>query len=433
LSHYVAMRLFGILAVLAIGCGGPVRKPGSCDGPCPASKIDHVVVIVQENHTFDSYFGRYCTAPAGSAPTCTQGPACCEAGPAQDPSGADPIMLDDAANGAFDPDHTQACELSEIDGGKMDRFVAGAGCSDARHFAYATSSVAQPYLQLAHDGALADRYFQPLAGQSSSNDMYLVAARFVFKDNAFEPDAIGKECSFTPSTMEFAGPIIGDLLDGAGVSWSFYAEGYKDMVTARQGGACPVAPDACAFGVSIYPCVFDPGDVPIDYYANFRDDPRVLRDYAQLASDLSTGKLPQVAWVRGLGFHSEHPGARTTISDGTAFVTDVIQKIAASDYAPDTLVLVTWDEGGGFFDHVAPPPPGSDGQPYGTRVPLIVVGPFANKGAVSHTTMEHSSIVKFIEWNWLSMQVGQLGGRDATVANLGSLLDPAKTGVAIPE
>ena len=61
------------------------------------------------------------------------------------------------------------------------------------------------------------------------------------------------------------------------------------------------------------------------------------------------------------------------------------------------------------------------------------MGPFARKDTVSHATMEHSSIVKFIEWNWLGMQVGQLGGRDATVANLGSLLDPTKTGATVPE
>ena len=391
------------------------------------------MVIVQENHTFDTYFGGYCTAPTGSSPTCTDGPACCEAGPATDPGGAAPVVLDDSENGAFDPDHTQACELAEMNGGKMDRFVAGASCSDPRHFAYASPSLIAPYAQLAQNGALADRYFQPLAGQSSSNDMYLVSARFVFQDNAYEPDAIGHACSITPQAMEFPGPIIGDLLDAANVSWSFYAEGYQAMVDAQKAGNCGTAPDACGFGVTLYPCVFDPGDVPIDYYANFRDDPRVLRDYTQLASDLSSGKLPQVAWVRGLGFHSEHPGERTTISDGVTFVQEVIQAVQSSDYAPDTLVLVTWDEGGGFFDHVAPPADGSDGQPYGTRVPLLVVGPFARKNAVSHTTLEHSSIVKFIEWNWLGMQVGQLGGRDASVANLGSLLDPTRTGAAVPE
>lgn len=424
-----------LLIIFLVACGSPKRKPGSCDGPCPASKIDHLVVIVQENHTFDTYFGRYCTAPTGSAPTCTDGPACCEAAPATDPSGASPMVLDDAENGNYDPDHTQACELAETDGGAMDHYVTGApNCSDPRHFAYADPSVVAPYYQLAKDGALADRYFQPISGQSSSNNMYLARAQFVFLDNAYKPDALGQECSIISTAMSFPGPTIGDLLDGAGVSWAWYAEGYQAMVDARKQKKCPKAPADCPLGVGIYPCIFDPSDVPFDYYKNLADGPHVPRDYAQFASDLENATLPQVVFVKGLGYHSEHPGEGTTISGGAKFVGDVIHAIQTSDYAPDTLVLITWDEGGGFFDHVAPPGIGAvDNQPYGTRIPLLAVGPFARANTVSHTQMEHSSIVKFIEWNWLGMKTGQLAGRDATVANLGSLLDASTTGAAVPE
>ena len=427
------MRLALVLVYLA-ACGSPHRKPGTCDGPCPASKIDHVVVIVQENHTFDTYFGHYCTAAPGSAPTCTDGPACCEAGPDHDPSGASPMVLDDTANGDYDPDHTQGCELAEADGGKMDRYVTGApNCSDPRHFAYADPGAVAPYWQLAGSGALADRYFQPISGQSSSNDMYLARAQFVFLDNAYKPPAVGQECSIISSAMSFPGPTIGDVLDDAGVSWAMYAEGYQAMVDARAQGHCPKAPADCPLGVGIYPCIFDPSDIPFDYYANLADGPHVPRDFAQLAHDLAHLTLPQVVFVRALGYHSEHPGEGTTISDGVKFVQGVIDAVAASDYAPDTLVLVTWDEGGGFFDHVAPPGMGADGQPYGTRVPLLALGPFARANTVSHATMEHSSIVKFIEWNWLGTKTGQLAGRDQAVANLGSLLDPSATGTAVPE
>ena len=391
------------------------------------------MILVQENHTFDNYFGHYCTAAPGSAPTCTTGPSCCEAGPDHDPSGASPMVLDDAANAAFDPDHTQACELAETNGGAMDRYVAGAGaCSDPRHFAYADSSTMTTYWQLAQGGALADRYFQPVAGQSSSNDMYLVRAQFLFLDNAFKPAAIGQECSLISAAMTYSDPMIGDLLNTAGVSWSFYAEGYQAMVDARKNGECPRAPADCPFGLGLYPCLFDPSDVPSDYYASGRDKPEVLRDYSQFAKDLDGDSLPQVVYIRGTGYHSEHPGEETTISDGVAFSKQVIDAVAASAYAPDTLVLVTWDEGGGYFDHIPPPPPGSDGQPYGTRVPMIATGPFARVDEVSHVMLEHSAIVKFIEWNWLGGQTGQLAGRDVGIANLGSLLDPAKTGVAVP-
>ena len=101
------------------------------------------------------------------------------------------------------------------------------------------------------------------------------------------------------------------------------------------------------------------------------------------------------------------------------------------------LILLTWDEGGDFFDHVAPPPPiDTDDMnrpvPYGTRVPMLAIGPFARKGTVSHVQMEDSSIVRFLENNFVG-KVGQLGYNDAKVANIGSMLDAKAVGFPVPE
>ena len=142
-----------------------------CAAADAGTGVAHVVIVVQENHTFDTYFGNWCTATPGSNPTCTAGPSCCEAAPAKDPSGASPVVLDDEANAAYSPNHAQACELTEIDDGKMNGFVTSTTCGDPRNFAIATTAVVQPYLDLATQYAVADRYFQPIAGQSSSNDM----------------------------------------------------------------------------------------------------------------------------------------------------------------------------------------------------------------------------------------------------------------------
>src|SRR3954463_9011156 len=122
-------------------CGG--------DDCTTSSSIKHIVIVVQENHTFDNYFGRYCTAATGSNPTCTTGPACCEAGPATEPGGASPVTLDDADNsGLFnDRNHAHNCEIAEINGGLMDKFVTGAAmvdgqtCSTTENFAYAPASL----------------------------------------------------------------------------------------------------------------------------------------------------------------------------------------------------------------------------------------------------------------------------------------------------
>jgi phospholipase C len=102
-------------------------------------------------------------------------------------------------------------------------------------------------------------------------------------------------------------------------------------------------------------------------------------------------------------------------------------------YKDNTLILLTWDEGGGFFDHVKPPADSTvDMQPYGTRVPMLAIGRFAKKNFVSHVQMEHSSIVKFLEWNFTG-STGQLMGRDATVNNIGSMIDPTQTITKVPE
>ncbi|HEX6839028.1 MAG TPA: alkaline phosphatase family protein, partial [Polyangia bacterium] len=385
---------------------------------------------------------RWCTAPTGSAPACSDGPGCCERAPDSDPAGHAPVVLDDSANGSYDPNHQSACEADEIDGGKMDRFVDSTVCGDARNVAYADAATAQPYWDLAAGGALADRWFQPVIGASASNDMFLFGAAFVFADNDVAPAAAGEECSFIPGTpVAFDdASTIGRLLATGGVSWSFYAEGYAAMLNAEQGGGCPEPPDDCAAGIKLYPCIFDPSDLPAEYYGKiadangvpqklqFADQPPYVRDYQSFVTDLGAGSLSQVAFVKGAGYHSEHPGLRTNISDGIRFVQSVIDAVAKSDYAPDTLILVVYDEGGGFFDHVAPPA-AVDAHPYGTRVPAIAVGPLARKGSVSHVTMEHSSIVKFVEWNWLA-GTGQLGARDGVVSNIGSLVDPA---VGVPE
>ena len=440
-------------------CGKTCSGAQHCGGgTCRDSNIQHVVLIVEENHTFDSYFGRYCQAPAGSNPSCTSGPSCCERAPDKEPGGASPIVLDDSSNFATDRDHQQACELQQIDDGKMDHFVSGASgadqclgtgpsCASTNNFALAGSGTVGAYWSLADNGALADRYFQPIAGGTSSNDMYLAIAHYQFTDNKQMPDAIGCLLNCTADAVclsatkaKYTGrTTVADLLLDAGKTFTVYADGYADAAAAGYGN-CPNIASDCNYNQFLHPiayqaCRYDASDIPFAYYAQFADGPHIV-DYTQLAQDVAQNKLPNFAYIKALTTRNEHPNV-SNITDGVNFVQGVLQTIQQSSYASSTLVLLTWDEGGGFFDHVAPPPSidTDDAQnpvPYGTRVPLLAIGPFARKGTVSHVTMEHSSIVRFLEYNFVG-QVGQLNHNDAKVANLGSLLDPTKTGIHVPE
>lgn len=401
-----------------------------------SSNVQHVVVVIQENTSFDAYLATWCQAPPGSNPTCNDGAACCESGPATDPgTGITPLLLDDRQHGAYDPIHFSACFVSEINGGAMDQFVEGATCgSSPNNFAYADDASVAYYRNLTSRAALADRWFQPIVGASSANDMYFARAAFVFEDNSFVPaDAIGSTCTLNKRTASYDDPTIGDLLSDAGVPWAFYIEGYQTMADAVADGGCAAPDPACPAGFPFYPCVYDPSDIPFQYYTRFRDQPEFMRDYSRFARDLAAGELPAVSFVKAIGFKTEHPGYGDTISAGVDFVRDLVDRIEASPYADDTLVLVTYDESGGYFDHVAPPPTSSvDGKDYGPRVPTFAIGRFARRGYVSHVELEHSSIVKFLEWNWLGGETGQLGTRDAVVNNIGSLLDPDETGTQVP-
>jgi phospholipase C len=483
-------------------------------GTCQASKIEHVVLIVQENHTFDSYFGRYCQALAGSNPVCTAGRTCCEGPPIDpvtniytDPSGAQAHDLDDGTSGyanfaggpvdtGNDRDHEQVCELQQIHRdpvtgtAAMDRFVTGStgsstcltyGPSCASTFNWVIADGTLPtdtvysYWWYAEHYALADRYFQPIAGGTASNNMYFAGAHFRFKDNDRMPGvAVGTSYSkpnrlcteetspCTPSNTRATYPLqtIAGLLLDHGKTFGVYADGYSGALAAAATATCPDPAttaadcpysDCSAHSIACHGCVYDPSDIPFLFYQRFGDTPVAggvaptpyVKDYTSLQTDITNQTLPAFSFVKARLFHNEHPNV-STIRDGENFVVSTANMIVTSPtYQNNTLILVTWDEGGGFYDHVAPPAdppinvdaddslPIAKTVPYGTRVPFLAIGTFAKTGTVSHVQMEHSSVVKFLEWNFLT-QVGQLNARDAWVNNIGSLLDPSKTGVPVP-
>ncbi len=411
-------RLMGLALLVAF----PILGMSPLSTPHTRSRIAHLVVVVQENHSFDSYFGKYCQAPAGSAPQCTSGAGCCEAGPLTDPGTGKPVLsLTEQDHKEYDPPHSRDCEEKEMNGGKMDAFISTPGCGDARNFAYAEESAAGTYWNFARRYAMGDRVFQSIAGASSANDMYYATARFVFNDNEVFPKAIGQSCVKTSPIKQFSMPHIGELLSGAGVPWSAYAEGYDVMVKAQPG--CPGA----------WPNFYDASDVPFTYFKG-ADDPATMKDFTVFKKEVDAGTLPSVTFIRALGTRSEHPGGGITMRDGMDFVADIHDLLQKSPrYAEDTLMLVTPDESGGYFDHVAPPPASVvDAQPYGPRIYLFALGRFAKRDHVSHVRMEHSSILRFIEWNWLAGEPGQLRARDAVVNGIGSLLDPREAGIEVP-
>ncbi len=389
------------------------------------SKIKHLVIICTENHSFDSYMGEYCKSEVFSNPKCNYGPECCEKPPIK-LNGIDPFVLNDTQNLKFDPNHNQYCELCEINNGKMDGYVKGCSCSDPQNFAVADKQTVKILHDYARNYSLADNFFQPNAGGSSQNDMYFARAAHVFIDNRkISVGSIGSNCWYTAHFLleEFQvyyDPTITHLLSHCNFTLRTYAEGYDIAKKNFTGNPC-------------YPFGYDSSDIPFNYYAGVLDKPNHIQDYLSFEDDISNKTLPEVSFIKPLGIKTSHPSFGK-ISDELNFVKETVDMILNDEYYYDnTLILYVPDESGGYYDHVSPPPTNIvDEVPYGPRIPVLAIGKFAKKNYISHVTMEHSSIVKFIEWNWLNGETGQLNVRDKNVNSIGDLIDPSQAGTIVP-
>lgn len=384
------------------------------------SNIEHIIFIVSENHSFDSIYGAYCKANTSSNPSCTNGPLCCEAAP-QSLNGVSRVTLTDAQNVLYDPDHSQTGEVCKQNNRRMDSFIENCGdSSNSFTFAVADEKSAIAYYQLASQYAIADRFFQSAAGASSENDMYYITGQFLFIDNDYKPQNSslnGARCFFLKSDrfVTYYNPTILDLLNECDISWANYAEGWDANATSTQ----------------CYPDFFDATDFAASYYPSLTKDEN-WKDYTKFFIDVEKGELPAYSYIKGLGVNSEHPGY--TLSAGEMITDKVVSHIMKSEkYNKNTLIVIVPDESGGFYDHITPPEVSTiDGQPYGPRIPLLLVGDAVKKNYVSHVRMEPTSLIKFIEWNWFEGETGQLKTRDQVVANIGDMIDGSKAGIDVP-
>ena len=355
------------------------------------SNVRRLLVVFQQGRSFDSYFGRYCRAPAGTNPACTEGPDCCEAIP--ELVEQTPCQELDIAD-TYAPNETPRCLAQKRVAWSSDRLVVSSECGDVRDFACTdagdSASPAAPYHALAREGTLLDRYFASVADSSIENLYYF-----------------GLTQSFVGYLTGAAGVSIGDILAQANIPFALYVSDSDSTLGFK-------------------PPVHDDGS-----WANFRS-------LGELSYDISTEQLGPISVVipDSDALECEAPGEPASLVTGIDFTTGVARWIAASArYAPETLVVITHFAAGGFYDHVPPPPrPAQDEdpayRPYGSRVPFLALGPFVRRNWVSHEELEHSSLTAFIEWNWFGSS-GRLLGRDAYIANLNVVLDPATLGVPI--
>jgi phospholipase C len=421
-AFFIALFTATVLTGCAGGAGSslspsnavPSRRAAFSDALVLGSgKIRHVVIIVQENRSVDNLFHGL-----PGADTVSGGRGESDAGVA-----LHPVSL----TAKYDLVHSHRAFLTEYDGGGMDGFTSEAcnwgACPRDAAYGYVPRSEVTPYFRMAETYAFADRMFQTNAGPSFPAHQYLIAgtsriaadSTLYAAENAHTPDNHSTGgCDSPPgSTVElidivtgvegdttfpcFDHPTLFDLLDARGLSWNYY----QPHVYAGLWDA----PDA------IRHIRYGPD------YANVISPPK------RFLTDIDNKGLAAVTWIMPTAAASDHAGI--TDGSGPSWVAALVNAIGESPYWNSTAIFVTWDDWGGWYDHVAPPQ--YDPYELGFRVPLIVISPYAKRGYVSHAQHEFGSVLKFTEETF---GLGTLGYTDVRADDLSDCFDfsapPAK-------
>lgn len=382
--------------VLALGMVPALLVLGSAVGSVrvrsaeTATPLEHLVVLMQENHSFDNYFGTYPGADGIPPGTCMPFDPLSATGEC-----VEPFHIGDNDVELEDPDHSSTTHAIQFNEGQMNGFVyalelrnqdgrLAMGYYDDRDLPY--------HWNLADDYVLFDRFFSSAAGGSFINHMYWVAA-------------VG--AAERPAPGELDGVVtIFDRLQEAGIDWKFYVQNYEPGLTYRTLNDYPS--DRAAQVVW----------VPLLNIDRFIDDPELASRIVGLDEyylDLERGTLPAVAYIAPSG-PSEHPPG--SLLAGQRFVRSLIQSLMRSDAWSTSAFMVTYDDWGGWYDHVAPPRVDADG--YGFRVPAFLVGGYARQGHIESATLDYTSILRFIEDNW---GLEPLAARDSAATSIAGAFD----------
>lgn len=357
----------------------------------PTMPVDHILVIMQENHSFDTYLGRlnapelYGTAVDGITPAMANA----------DALGKKVFAFHSRTLCVKDTDHSWDAEHDTWNQGRLDRFVLRNG---SKAMAYFDSSDLPYYYALANSFAIADRYFASVLGPTFPNRFFLLTGT-----------AFGHVKNDKPkSSAQFAQKTIFDVLDAYGVTWKYYTDGYD------------------------YLSLFQP------VWKRSAAKRGTTSDYER---DLASGALPQVTFLDSSV--DEHPPENIQL--GQSWVAARVNALMASPAWDSSVLFLTYDENGGFFDHVPPPkacapdpiapPKGKEircggYERYGLRVPLIAISPYAKRHYVSHVAYDHSSILKFIETRF---NLPALTARDANADAMLDLFDFERPQASLPE
>jgi phospholipase C len=383
--------------------GGPQESKTDVGSTVPGiDKIHHVVWIIQENHSYDNYFGTYPGADGFPPSTCEP----------KEPGGKGcvaPFRMP-AAEPVCDLDHSWEAAHAAYDNGKMDGFVWAEG--SAYTMGYYDERDIPNYWNYARHFTLCDRFFSSLNGPSLPNHLYTVAAQTGGLINNVNPITVKEVEDVMDDDDGFSFATMVRLFDKAGVSWKYYVESEAIPANEERVPGDLWFPDPKTFNYWN----------PLPAFKAIRTNPKQMEHLVNLEEyfqDLKTDGLPQVCWIVPKWNDSEHPPEQAgPVRQGMWYVTKLLNALMGSPYWKDTAVFLTWDDYGGFYDHA--PPPLVDSFGYGPRVPTIVISPYAKAGHVSHHIYDFTSTLKFMETRW---HLGHLTARDDRADDMADCFD----------
>ena len=410
LSSWMFTCLIASTALAACSFTGSTTPGAATTTTEDIHKIQHVVVIMQENRSFDTYFGTYPGADGiptqnGQFTVCVNDP---QTGKCVKP-------FHDSQDLNHGGPHGQSNASKDIDNGKMDGFIQQAeagrkGCTNPNDpqcsasgtpdvMGYHDAREIPNYWSYAQNFVLQDHMFEPNASWSLPSHLFMVSA---WSAKCTQP---GNASSCTNNinrpggaklqqkNADYAWTDLTYLMYKAKVSWGYYitsgtepdcANDQEDCVPARQNSKTP----------GIWN--------PLPNFDTVKQDGQInnIQGVTNFINAAKNGTLPAVSWVVPNGQVSEHPPA--LVSAGQTYVTNLINTVMQGPDWSSTAIFLAWDDWGGFYDHVVPPHVDVNG--YGLRVPGLVISPYAKKGYIDHQTLSFDAYLKFIEDDFLSGQ-----------------------------
>jgi phospholipase C len=496
-------------SIASLLVAGQIAWPISVSAQSTATPVKHLVVIFQENISFDHYFGTYPTAlnlpgePKFKAAEDTPAVNGFNDGLLYnnpnflntDLNGAaasNPFRLDRSEAATADQDHNYGPEQQAFHGGLMDGFPKYTGTAGPPPTGQATTGLVMGYYDgntvtalwnYAQRFAMNDNSFGTTFGPSTVGAINLVSGQTNGVDDSISPgsaviadgsggltdvgdsDPVGDVCSSTTSAIHMSGQNIGDLLNSRGVTWGFFEGGFN-LTTVNANGTTGCARSTTSAITGVAKADYIPHHQPFQYYTTTQnlkhtrpssvasigydgDAGNHQYDINDFYAAVSAGNFPEVSFLKAPGYQDGHAGYSDPLDEQT-FIATVINFLQAQKDWKDTAVVIAYDDSDGWYDHqmgpivnqsatsadqllgagscgdgdtALPGPAALHAQGrcgYGPRLPLLVISPYAKQNFVDHTVTDQSSILRFIEDNWVAGQRidGSFDSRAGVLTNM---------------